>query len=500
MKKLSIFLLGALAFTVTSCEDGPSEVPVQSNPQEPVLEVGGVIADQNPMSATVDLKILAEAGDSIPMANVTLTNFPEGYSLKLVAQLSKSDNFSTYGELPLDTRDNIVWADPDDLENVYVTKISKSPAAKDIYVRYEAYAVKDAEELRIGGVDHYIGPFVMNVTPFPSDLVLENAYYLIGTVNGWSVPNALKMSHDGDNAYDNPVFSIVVDITEEQANEGWWWKIIPQSTVDAGDWVDADYAQYGTEEDGDESVEGILIPMLIDEATGDKTSDPQAGKITDLYGTVMLTIDMIEGTYKFQLAIPELYVQGDAAGWNWDSPLVAALVTSNYADYYGAAKCSTGGYKFTSEKSWSATYNLGMGESSTPADGWTIAGALINGGNDNIFPTETGLYWHHVNITALTFESMYVSTLGVIGNATPGGWDASTALTPSEDCLVWEGDIEFAADGEWKIRANDAWIFSLGGDMNDLGWDNAPNMPSPGAGVKHVKLDLSSHPYTVTVQ
>lgn len=500
MKKLSIFLLGALAFAATSCEDGPSEVPVQSNPQGPVLEVDGVYAEQNPLAATVDLKTLAEAGDSIPMANVTLTNFPEGYSLKLVAQLSKSDNFSTYGELPLDTRDNIVWANPDDLENVYVTKISKSPAAKDIYVRYEAYAVKDAEELRIGGVDHYIGPFVMNVTPFPSDLVLENAYYLIGTVNGWSVPNALKMSHDGDNAYDNPVFSIIVDITEDQANEGWWWKIIPQSTVEAGDWVDADYAQYGTEEDGDESLEGILIPMLIDEATGEKTSDPQAGKITDLYGTVMLTIDMIEGTYSFQLAIPELYVQGDAAGWNWDSPLVAVLATDDYANYYGASVCAPGGYKFTSEKSWDAVYNLGMGDASTPAEGWTLAGTLLNGSPNNIIPESKGLYWHHVNINTLTFESIYCASIGVVGDATPGGWDASTDLTPSEDFLVWEGDVNFNATGSYKVRANNQWAFSLGGDLNNLNWNNGDNIPTPGEGVKHVKLDLSAHPYTLTVQ
>ena len=36
--------------------------------------------------------------------------------------------------------------------------------------------------------------------------------------------------------------------------------------------------------------------------------------------------------------------------------------------------------------------------------------------------------------------------------------------------------------------------------MDNLGWDNAPNMPTPGAGVKHVVLNLSQYPYTLTIQ
>lgn len=490
-------MLGALAFTVTSCEDGPSEVPVQSNPQGPILEVGGVAADQNPESNVVDLKALADAGKSIALANVTVNDIPEGYNLVMKAEISKTEDFASYASIPTTVSENVVWTTPTDLENAYVSSISKSPAAKDIYVRFAPYAVNDSYELRIGGMDHYIGPFVMNVTPFPSDLVLEQDYYLLGTINNWSVADAVKFTHSDASPYDDPVYTIVVDITQEQADAGWWWKVVPQSTKDAGDWVTAPYAQFGPAENGDDAMEGILMGSHIDEETGELV-EPGAGTVYE-YGTFMITLDMVEGTYSIQLAVPALYVQGDAAGWNWDSPLVATLTSNDYTNYYGFAKCSTGGYKFTSEKDWSAAFNLGMGDALTPADGWSIAGKLVNGGNDNIFPSETGLYWHHVNLPGTEFESMYITTIGVIGTATPGGWDASTALTPSEDGLVWEGDIEFG-DGEWKIRANDAWILSLGGDMNDLGWDNAPNMTSPGAGMKHVVLDLSSLPYTVTVE
>ncbi|MCM1293923.1 MAG: hypothetical protein NC230_10175 [Bacteroides sp.] len=495
MKKLSIFLLGALAFTFTSCEDGPSEVPVQSNPQGPILEVGGVAADQNPESNIVDLKALADAGKSIALANVTVNDIPEGYTLVMKAEISKTEDFASYASVPTTMNDNVVMTTPDDLENAYVSSISKSPAAKDIYIRFAPYAVSGTAELRIGGIDHFIGPFVMNVTPYPSDLKLEQNYYLVGTACNWQIPQAIKFDHSDASPYDDPIYTLVVDITQDQADAGWWWKIIPQSTFEAGDWVSAPYAQFGTEEDGDESMSGILFASHEEDGV---LKEPYAGVVYE-YGTFMITLDMVEGTYNIQLAVPALYVQGDAAGWNWDSPLVTSLTSNDYVNYYGFAKCSTGGYKFTSEKSWTATFNLGMGEASTPGEGWSIAGSLINGGNDNIFPSETGLYWHHVNLPALTFESMYISTLGVIGNATPGGWDVSTALTPSEDCLVWEGDVEFTADGEWKIRANDAWTLSFGDNADDL-VENGGNMPSPGAGTKHVVLDLSSHPYTITVK
>ena len=495
MKKLSIFLLGAMAIAATSCEDGPSVTPVQSNPQGPVLEVDGIYAEQNPEAAVVNLPELAEAGRSIPLANFQVASLPEGYSLKLVAELSKTEAFTKSAELPIEYSENIAWVNPDNFQNVYVTTVSKSPAANNAYVRFAPYAVKGNEELRIGGMDNYIGPFMMNVTPFPSELVLEQNYYLVGTVNGWDVATALKFNHSDESPYDDPIYTIVVDITPDQADSGWWWKILPESTVEAGNWVDAANSSFGPEENGSEDMEGMLFASKMDEEGN--YVDSQAGCLYE-YGTYMLTLDMIEGTYKFTLAVPHLYIMGDAAGWNWDSPLVAEMQTSDYTNYYAFARLSEGGYKFTSDKDWSATFNLGL--DNAEISNHNIEGKLLNGSSNNIMPDITGLFWNHVNLPALSFDSYYIATLGVIGDCTPNGWDASTALTPSADGLVWEGDVEFGASGSFKIRANDDWAFSLGGDMSNLGWDNAPNINTPGAGVKHVVLNLSQYPYTLTIQ
>lgn len=83
----------------------------------------------------------------------------------------------------------------------------------------------------------------------------------------------------------------------------------------------------------------------------------------------------------------------------------------------------------------------------------------------------------------------------MIGNATPQGWDASTALT-SDDYLVWKGTVAMT-EGEFKFRANDNWDINLGGSLDDL-VQGGDNIKSPGAGTYEVTLDLSKLPYTAT--
>ena len=56
MKKLSIFLLGALAIAATSCEEDPDfGATIQTNPQGPVFEVEGVSVAQ-PAETSISLK------------------------------------------------------------------------------------------------------------------------------------------------------------------------------------------------------------------------------------------------------------------------------------------------------------------------------------------------------------------------------------------------------------------------------------------------------------
>ncbi|MDD6890374.1 MAG: hypothetical protein PUD39_08955 [Bacteroidales bacterium] len=495
MKKLSIFLLGALAIAATSCEEDPDfGATIQTNPQGPVFEVEGVSVAQ-PAETSISLKDYADASKDVALGDFTLADFPEGYDLKVVTYISKDETFATQREVPSKVVENVVYATAQDLQDAYFASVSKAPSEKPVYVRFVAYATNGEQDYRIGAEDSYLGSYSFNITPFPSSIVLEDSYYLIGTANDWSVATAIKFNHSDLSPYDDPFFTLVVDITPEQADAGWWWKILPGSTVEAGKWVSAEWAQWGPEENGSEDLSGMLMASKLVDG---KLVEPGAGVITE-YGTFMITLDMVEGTYNFSLAIPNLFVQGDAAGWNWDSPLVATMTTTDYVNYIGFAKVSTGGYKFTSEKSWSAAFNLGVdGKVAIDETTHKVTGKLANGSNNNVMPDVDGLFFHNVNITSLDFTSTYITTLGLIGSATPGGWDASTALNPSQDYLVWEGDVDFA-DGEFKIRANDAWDVDFGGSLDNLVYKGA-NIASPGAGKKHVTLDLSKVPYTLTIE
>lgn len=479
MKKIA--LMGALALCLgfTSC-DGYEEPnpPAQANPQEPVFVIDGLAVTDAVGTEVMDVAKYNNEGQQIPVLNVDLTNFPTTSDLKMVMEISATNDFARVGEVETTYADGVVTVSPDAFQGAYTSYISKGPKQKSIFVRYSAYAVSGNESVRLGGPDKYFGPYEINVLPMPSDLVIEDAYYLIGTISDWSFETAVKFNHSDLNVYDDPVFTLAVDVTEDQAAAGWWWKVIPASTYENGDWVDAKNASYGVEENGDESTEGMLVGRT-------DTEDCGAGCLTE-GGQLLLTINLEEGTYAFTSAVTYLYTPGQANGWSQTSSQL--LYTNDYTNYEGYAVLDPSGFKFSTAPDWDHT-NLGDGGEE---------GVLSNdGGAGNLTVPALGLYWCKVNIASLTYSVTAISTIGVIGDATPAGWDASTALTPSDDFLTWTGDIVFKG-GEFKFRANDGWDINLGGDLSNLTQDGG-NIASPGEGTYTVTLSLAELPYTATV-
>ena len=55
-----------------------------------------------------------------------------------------------------------------------------------------------------------------------------------------------------------------------------------------------------------------------------------------------------------------------------------------------------------------------------------------------------------------------VTTVGLIGTATPNGWDSDTTMNQHPDSAhLWTLTIELT-DGLAKFRANDAWTINWG--------------------------------------
>lgn len=470
--------MALLSLVFASCEDDWTEAAPQKNPQEALIAVDD-IALTTMLPEAINLQEAYMTDNKVRLFKEAVKNLPAGSYIEYEMQFSKSENFDKFGTLKCEKDSDVALVRASDFEEAYLNTIGRSPKAKDIFVRFAAYIVKDATStVRVGDPDTYIGATKVNVTPYPSSVVIEENYYLVGTINDWSVATAIKLDHTGD-PYDNPVFTKKVSISPEAANDGWWWKIIPESTFKNGDWVSAANAAYGVAENGSEKKEGMLVARTAD-------TDCGAGCLKEA-GDLLLTINMEEGTYSFTPAAENLYTPGEAN--KWDHLSSQKLYTENYQEYMGYAYLDAGGFKFTNAPDWKHTNY-----------GYSGDGVLsTDGGAGGITPAETGLYWCKANVAALTYELYKVNTIGVAGDATPDGWDASTPLQPVDDkSLVWEADIKFAGSGEWKFRANNEWTANLGGSFDNLKFDGG-NFATPGAGKYKVRLDLSKLPYTVTV-
>ena len=82
-----------------------------------------------------------------------------------------------------------------------------------------------------------------------------------------------------------------MNISENDAASGWWWKVVPESTFRNGNWLDADNAAYGVVENGDGAAEGSLVGRTA-------TNDVGAGCLK-MSGELLLTINLEDGTYAF---------------------------------------------------------------------------------------------------------------------------------------------------------------------------------------------------------
>lgn len=457
----------AIGATFTACDsyEEPNPAP-QSNPQEAIFQAQGIVISSNVNPGTqVDLDALELAGSAVQLATVeSVGNLPEYYTLALTTQVSATEGFENFLEIPTTIVGNEAQVTPADLNEAFRTLIGKDPAPATIYFRYAAYAANGTKSrVRVTGPDAYFCPMQAVVVPFAPSQVIEESYSIVGT-------ETIKFSHSTKSQYDDPVFTAVIQVTAEQAsNGGFKWAIAPASTIAGGK------LYYSTADDQTLATEGTLLPYQ---------GTPVYGVI-EKAGPYLMTINMETMQYSYIPAYERLYMAGDAQGWNPASAM--QLTTTDYKNYAGYAVLAPGGFKVVLGPDWSAG-DYGQGDAE---------GQLGHG--DNLTVPELGLYYVKVNLDALTIDCIRINTIGVIGDATPGSWNESTALTPSEDLLTWTGEITFAATGEWKFRANNDWGVNLGGELGNLVQDGG-NLPGPGAGTHKVTLRLSTIPYQATVE
>lgn len=143
------------------------------------------------------------------------------------------------------------------------------------------------------------------------------------------------------------------------------------------------------------------------------------------------------------------------------------------------------------------------GEFKFALGGWDVNwggsdGALTPGG-DNLSVPEPGFYKINVDTTNLTY-SILKTNWGIIGDATPGGWDSDTDMTYNSGSGAWEITADLTK-GEIKFRANDDWGLNYGDDGADaILKENAANIAIPSAGTYIIKLFLDKPDYTYSIE
>lgn len=336
---------------------------------------------------------------------------------------------------------------------------SRASVARDLKVETQvSINLASGDAVSITNKGETTGKFTPTATP----QLDEKGYYMLGQVNGneWDATSAT--SPVWMNKISDGVYQLKVTTTADKN----WFKFYAGSSFVINDWDSINKGALGCKENGSEDTFGYIL------YDGDSWGKLQTPVIPGA-GTWIVTLDMNNLTYT--VGKPVLYMAGDANGWNQ----IDVLNGDDGVHFTGYMYLNQNGFKFCTQPNWDGT-NYG-------ADFNTAGDAA------NITMTEpAGYYKVDVDLSAKTYTLIPITTIGIIGSASPNGWDSDVDMTyvpynaETKELGYWEAKDITLASGEIKFRANDDWAINWGGDTNALtqGGDNI----SVEAGTYDIKL------------
>ena len=199
---------------------------------------------------------------------------------------------------------------------------------------------------------------------------------------------------------------------------------------------------------------------------------------------VVSNVISFNATTYSDVTISYLHVPGEYQGWN---PAAAPLVWSTNNEIYEGYVWVPGGgtrkFKFTSAPNWGGINYGDAGPGALSTDG---------GASDLTLPASATdqMYKLTANTGSLTWSAV-ATTWGLIGSATPGGWDTDTPLNYDPATGLYTATVTLTA-GEIKFRANSDWGINLGASLAGEGYLDygGDNIQVPSAGQYLVTLDL----------
>ena len=298
-----------------------------------------------------------------------------------------------------------------------------------------------------------VGTTTAKLKPTPTPAIDAKGYYMLGEVNGngWTATSPVWMTQVSDGVYQLKV------TTEKDKN---WFKFYEGSKFVSGDWDAINSGALGCKENGCEDASGYIY------FTGDSWGELQTIVIPGA-GTWIVTLDMNNLTYT--VGKPILYMAGDANGWKQ----IDVLNSDDGAHFTGYMYLNQNGFKFSTQPNWDGT-NYGADFDTAPDAG------------NIVITEEAGFYQVDVDLSAKTY-TLTPFTIGIIGSATPKGWDGDTDMTYNPEERCWELKNVELIDGEMKFRHTNDWSLSWGGELDNLTTQNGPNI-AVAAGTYDIKL------------
>lgn len=437
-----------------SCsEDFKDWADPQTNPQEDAITIPGFTA-----TAAQAIDFASVTTDSVNTFSLSSAALPEGFTLgnariELTPQGVENATKTTVNT-SLDGKGAVA-----DLASVVESAYGKRPTARTFDAQVYVNAIKEGQAVLIDAGK-------INLVMTPKAPFIDAAYYLVGDmfttddVNGWNtISDKQTFKHSDKDVYEDPIFTITFETTKADQ----YWKIIPKANVDAGNTDASAAGVVGPKVDGEDSMTGSLT-----------NGDAKAGKIAKA-GKYKLTLNMMDYSYTIEEA-PELYMKGDANGWDGYDYLAGDGV-----HFTGFMYLNQNGFKFTTAPDWSGT---GYG-----ANFDTAPNAA------NIVITEpAGYYKVDVDLSAKTYTLTSITSIGIIGDAAPKGWDSDVDLTyvpynkETNEGRYWEiKDIKLKT-GVIKFRANDGWDINWGGELDNLTSKGNPANIAVEEGTYDIKL------------
>lgn len=290
-------------------------------------------------------------------------------------------------------------------------------------------------------------------TPTATPQLDEKGYYMLGQVNGneWDAKSPVWMNKISDGVY-----QLKVTTTADKN----WFKFYAGSKFVSNDWDSINKGALGCKENGSEDTFGYIL------YNGDSWGELQTPVIPGA-GTWIVTLDMNNLTYT--VGKPVLYMAGDANGWNQ----IDVLNGDDGVHFTGYMYLNQNGFKFCTQPNWDGT-NYGADFDTAPDAG------------NIVIAEEAGFYQVDVDLSAKTY-TLTPFTIGIIGNATPKGWDGDTNMTYNPEERCWELKGVTLSDGEMKFRHTNDWSLSWGGELDNLTTQNGPNIVVA-AGTYDIKL------------